>query len=130
MYDQFLNKTAFLKISDTQNSNEIKLKDILIMASILEGESKNVGEEMKTIAGILYKRIDRGIKLQVDVAKETYKIKGLPEYPINNPGLASIQAALNPRDSDYLYYLHDGDGLIHYAKTYKDHLANIKKYLK
>lgn len=133
MHDEFLNKTSFLKIGDLntdikeQNKN---LKDILIMASILEAESKNTGEEMKVIAGILYKRINGGIKLQVDVAKETYKIKGLPKSPINNPGLASIEAALSPINTPYLYYLHDGNGLIHYAKTYKEHLLNIKKYLK
>ena len=135
MHDEFLDKTSFLKIRDFSlgaNTNEQskKLKDILTMASILEAESKNTGEEMKVIAGILYKRIDQGIKLQVDVAKETYKIKGLPKLPINNPGLASIEAALSPSPSAYLYYLHDKDGNIHYAKTYKEHLSNIKKYLK
>ncbi len=133
MYQEFLDKTAFLKIGDLNtdiNGENKKLKDILIMASILEAESKNTGEEMKVIAGILYKRIDQGIKLQVDVAKETYKIKGLPKSPINNPGLASIEAALSPINTPYLYYLHGGNGLIHYAKTYKEHLLNIKKYLK
>lgn len=146
MHDEFLDKTAFLKINDTdlnskgitgdnkknlENNNENKkLKDTLIMASILEGESKDTGEEMKTIAGILYKRMQQGIKLQVDVARETYKINGLPKSPINNPGLASIEAAMHPIDSPYLYYLHSDDGRIHYAKTYRDHLLNIKKYLK
>ncbi len=135
MHGEFLKKTAFLKIGDLNlnvniNEQNKKLKNILTMASILEGESKNTGEEMKTIAGILHKRMKQGIKLQVDVARETYKIKGLPKYPINNPGLASIEAAMHPIDSPYLYYLHSNDGIIHYAKTYKDHLLNIKKYLK
>ena len=132
MNDEFLNKTAFLKIgnSGSTTSKNKEINDILTMASLLEGESKNTGDEMKTIAGILYKRLQQGIKLQVDVAKETYKHKGLPKFPINNPGLASMEAALHPLDSNYLYYLHSTDGLVHYAKTYNEHLKNIKKFLK
>jgi UPF0755 protein len=60
----------------------------------------------------------------------TYMNKGLPPTPINNPGLASIKAALHPQKSNYFYYLHDSDGNIHYAKTFTEHKINIKKYLK
>lgn len=59
----------------------------------------------------------------------TYKYPGLPPGPISNPGLASINAAINPVDSDYWYYIHDEKGVIHYAKDLDGHNANIRKYL-
>ena len=121
MYNQYLERTQIFKNLNTP---------FLILASILEGESKDGAEEMRTIAGILYNRMERDMKLEVDVAPETYKKLGLPKYPINNPGLISIQAAINPIYTDYLFYLHDEKGDIHYAKTYEEHKKNIKKYLK
>lgn len=129
MYKQYLERTAALRapgIFPKENS----FKDILTMASILEGESKDGSEEIRTIAGILYNRMDKGIKLQVDVASETYKILGLPKEPISNPGLLSIEAAMSPIFTKYMFYLHDANGNIHYAKTYEEHKNNIKKYLK
>lgn len=125
MYNQYLERTAILKTFNMPQS-----KNALILASILEGESKNGNEEMRTIAGILYNRLDKGIKLQVDVALETYKSVGLPKEPINNPGIVSIEAAMSPIATDYMFYLHDTNGDIHYAKTYEEHKKNIKKYLK
>lgn len=104
-------------------------KDILIMASILEGEAGGK-EDIKIISGILWKRIVLGMPLQVDVDKSTYTTKGLPEYPLNNPGLQSIDAALNPVDSSYLYYLHDKNGIVHFSKSFEEHRKNINNYLK
>jgi UPF0755 protein len=71
-----------------------------------------------------------GMPLQVDVATSTYKVKGLPLVPINNPGLTSITAVINPTYTDYLYYITGKDGLMYYAKTFNDHKRNIQKYLK
>ena len=68
--------------------------------------------------------------LQVDAAPETYKVRGLPKKPINNPGLLAIKAAMYPTKSPYLYYLHDKDGKVHYAKTFAEHRLNVLKYLK
>lgn len=133
------------------SSSKYSLKDIVIMASIIEKEAR--GEEDRfIISGILWKRIQKGIPLQVDapflyiLGKEsseltitdlatnspfnTYKYKGLPPSPIGNPGIESIKASLRPTDSPYLYYLHDKNGNIYYAKTYDEHKQNIKKYLK
>lgn len=59
----------------------------------------------------------------------TYKVKGLPPAPICNPGLSSIKAAVYPEESDYLYYLHDSKGIIHYAETLDGHNINIGKYI-
>lgn len=145
----FSNKTAHLEEDFSKSKNS--KKDIIIMASIIEKEA-NDGEEAKIVAGILWKRISLGLPLQVDApflfllgktsaqltAKDlaidspynTYKYKGLPPAPINNPGLASIEAALISTESPYLYYLHDADGGIHYARTHDEHVANKKKYLR
>src|SRR3990167_7746653 len=86
-------------------------KEIIIMASIIEKESKG-DIDREFISGILWKRIAKGIPLQVDAEPSTYKTKGLPENPISNPGLKAIEAAIYPKISSYLYYLHDKEGNI------------------
>lgn len=60
----------------------------------------------------------------------TYENLGLPPAPIANAGQTSINAAINPEESDYWYYIHDNDGKIHFAKTLEEHNQNITKYLK
>ena len=65
----------------------------------------------------------------INSSYNTYKYAGLPPAPIANPSLSSISAVIYPTDSSYLYYLHDGDGKIHYAKTLEGHNENIRKYL-
>ena len=105
------------------------LNDIIIMASILEGEA-NGEKDNRVISGILWKRLNINMPLQVDVDKDTYESKGLPPGPLNNPGLSSIKAALDPMDTNYLYYLHDKNGNVYYAKDYEEHKKNINLYLK
>lgn len=68
--------------------------------------------------------------LAINSPMNTYKFPGLPPAPIANPGLTTIQAALNPEDSPYWYYLHDLNGEIHYATTLDEHNANIAKYFR
>jgi len=67
--------------------------------------------------------------LQYDSPYNTYKYLGLPPGPVGNPGLDAIKAALEPTKSNYLYYLSGKDGTMHYATTYKAHMANRAKYL-
>lgn len=118
---------------------------IITMASLLQNEARKP-ETMKTISGILWKRIDVGMPLQVDAVfgyifgKDTYspslddlKVdspynvythKGLPPGPIGNPGIDAIIAALRPTKTPYLYYLTGKDGFMYYAKTFAEHVAN------
>lgn len=103
-------------------------KNIIIMASLIEGEAKG-DDDREVISGILWKRFSIGMPLQVDVALETYKVAGLPKNPIGNPGLEAIKAAITPKNSPYLYYLHDKDGKIHYARNFEEHKINKSKYL-
>lgn len=127
------------------------LEDVVIMASILEKEARQT-ETRKIISGILWKRLDIGMPLQVDAVfpyingkntfqlsledlkvdhpYNTYTRKGLPPGPISNPGLDSILAAITPTVSPYLYYLSDKDGNMHYARTFAEHVANKEKYLR
>lgn len=149
-FEKTFNKKIEPLNKDIENSKK-SLEDIVIMASIIEKEARG-DEDRHYISGILWKRIEKGIPLQVDAPflytlgkasseltrtdlainspYNTYKNKGLTPTPIGNPGLDSIKAALNPKDSPYLFYLHDNEGKIHYAKTYNDHLKNIRTYLK
>lgn len=103
-------------------------KEIIIMASIIERESKG-DVDRGFISGILWKRLRVGMPLQVDAAPDTYKTKGLPKSAISNPGLEALKAAIYPQNSPYLYYLHDKSGNIHYARTFGEHISNKFKYL-
>ncbi len=126
-------------------------REVVILASILEKEARG-DTDRSMIAGVLMKRLSIGMPLQVDasflfllgkesqnVTKQdleidspynTYKYRGLPPGPINNPGLATIQAVLNPTETTYLYYLHDANGGVHFATTFAEHKKNKALYLK
>jgi UPF0755 protein len=125
-------------------------KEIIVMASIIEKEASG-DDDRNVISGILWKRIEIGMALQVDATfsyllgktseeltltdlktdspYNTYTNRGLPPGPIGNPGILSIEAALNPTASPYLYYLHDERGTIHYAKNFEEHKKNKSLYL-
>lgn len=104
------------------------LDQILILASILEKEANDY-RTRQLIAGILWKRLDANMPLQVDVAPTTYKVKGLPPAPINNPGLEAIRAALHSEASPYWFYLSSPDGETHYARNFDEHKTNKARYL-
>lgn len=124
--------------------------EILTMASLLEKEAAKK-EDKEIISGILWKRIEAGMPLQVDAtflymigkpSKEltlrdlkmdspynTYVYKGLPSGPICNPGLDSIEAALSPKDSPYWYYLSDRNYKVYYSQTFNEHVEKKGIYL-
>lgn len=68
--------------------------------------------------------------LAIQSAYNTYIHPQLPPTPICNPGLSAIKAVLNPQKTAYWYYLSDKNGVMHYAKTNEEQVANIQKYLK
>lgn len=131
--------------SSTHSWNEI-----LTMASIIEEEVRT-SEDQRIVSGILWKRVEADMPLQVDASfsylfgktsaevtlddiatdspYNTYKFKGLPPGPITNPGLRAIEAALEPIETDYWYYLSGDDGTTHYAETYEGHLENRERYI-
>ena len=58
----------------------------------------------------------------------TYIRAGLPPGPIANPGLSSLEAAISPKQTDYLYYISDSSGINRYAETFEQHQENISRY--
>lgn len=148
MRENFNTKIAAL--SGEINSSGHSLSDIVIVASLVEREAR-ASESKRIVAGILYNRLKIGMPLQVDAVfgyifgrdtyspsfadlkvdslYNTYTHKGLPPGPISNPGLDSLQAALYPTKTDYLYYLTGKDNKMHYATTYAVHQSNQRKYL-
>lgn len=131
-------------------SSTHSLRDIVILASILEREASN-SDDRRKIAGVLYNRLAKKMPLQVDVTflytlgknsfqltledlrsdnpYNTYVHKGLPPGPIGSPSLDSLNAALNPAKSNYLFYLADNTGVTHFSRTYQEHLAKKRLYL-
>ncbi len=129
------------------------VQELLTFASIVQFESGRP-DEMKEIAGVLKNRLDQGMPLQcsvtvcyalyddystgedcevntdIDSPYNTYIHNGLPIGPILNPGAEAIDAALNPADNDYLYFVSDvyGDGKTYFARTYEEHQANIERF--
>ncbi|SFS97526.1 endolytic transglycosylase MltG [Marininema halotolerans] len=134
---------------------ELKAKDLTLdkwitVASIVEREGQEK-TELPRIAGVIYNRLDKDMRLQVDATiqyargeqKErlsyddlklssvynTYKVKGLPPGAIANPGESAINAALFPEKHHYLYYVtkKDGSHEHYFAETFKQHRYYIKK---
>lgn len=147
--DNFDKKTNNLKMQ--AESKNIDFRDIVIMASILEKEVRTP-QDMKTVSGLLWRRISIGMPLQVDATiayvtgkktgeityddlkisspYNTYLNKGLPPGPISNPGLVSLDAALNPIENDYLYYLSKPTGETVFSKTIEEHNRAKNLYLR
>lgn len=125
--------------------------DDIIMASIVEREGYTE-QDRPIIAGLLLKRIREGWLLQADATLlypvkdwkhvitqqdkdndnpyNSYKRPGLPPTPICNPGLQAIKATQNPEETPYYFYIHDNDGVPHYAVTNEEHNINVNKYLR
>ena len=126
----------------------LSIYELITLASLVEKEAR-YEEDRPIIAQVFYKRLDINMPLQsdttiqylLDVPKEdvtyadteidspynTYQNYGLPPGPIANPGLASIEAVLDPADTDYLYFVADRAGHNHYTKDYEEHLENVNR---
>jgi UPF0755 protein len=128
---------------------ERSLHDLITMASLIEREAR-VPSERPIIASVLYNRLARGMRLEVDATVlyalgghkdvvtfddlavdspyNTYRYAGLPPGPIANPGLAAISAALKPAQTSYLFYVARADGSHVFSRTFSEHLIAIRKY--
>ncbi len=133
--------------------NGLTLHEIVTLASLVEGEAKK-DQERPVIAGVLMNRLRTGRKLECDATVQyalgnrksrllysdlqypspynTYLHEGLPPGPINNPGLASIKAALSPAGTPYLYYVARPDGSHIFSRTAAEHqwaIARVRRGL-
>lgn len=139
-------------------SSQYSLGELVNVASMLERETFS-SDERPIVAGIIYKRLEIGETLGVDATTQygagysdvqktwwrkgaeldkiidintpynTRKNAGLPPTPISNPGESTFKAALNPEESNYLFYIHDDEGNIYFARTQGEHERNICRYL-
>ncbi len=127
------------------------LDDIVIIASLIESEVKK-DDERELVSSVIYNRLDEGIKLQIDASviyamgkraervyysdleredgHNTYYVNGLPVGPICSPRGASLKAAAEPADTDYLYYVVDNadEGSHYFTADYDDFLSASEKY--
>jgi UPF0755 protein len=134
--------------------DEINLSDqeIVTLASIIERETGDPSER-NMISEVFHNRLKLGMRLESDptviyalgnsfdgnLTREklkttsnynTYIIPGLPPGPIANPGKASLEAALNPTDFNYLYFVSKGEGRHEFSTSYRDHFKAVNKYQK
>lgn len=148
--EAYLQKTAYLR-NELATDSKMTEREIITLASVVEREA-NTEESMRMVAGILLNRLEINMPLQADASMEyvlekplkeltpndlgidtpynTYLYRGLPPTPIGNPGLVAIRAVLDPKVTDYFYYITDSEGEFHYAKTLQAHNWNVQKYLK
>lgn len=149
MLDNFSNKFTE-ELEGRAKEQGYSIHEIITLASLVEKEvSKR--EDKELVAGVLKNRLNIGMALQVDATNHylindwkkkltfndlnidsqynTRKVKGLPPGPICSPGLDSIEAAINHKESDYLYYLSDKDGNTHFSYTKTEHDQKKAKYL-
>ncbi|PYF08808.1 UPF0755 protein [Ureibacillus chungkukjangi] len=145
-----LTNDVVMQYASILEEKEMTAHQLLTFASLLEEEA-TAQTDRETIASVFYNRLDINMPLQtdptvlyalgshkdrvlyedleVDNPYNTYVIQGLPPGPIANAGKISIEATLNPTDTDYLYFLADAEGNNHFAKSYDEHLQNINKFL-
>jgi UPF0755 protein len=147
LLDQFQNETRTLDFSRARALG-VTPYQIVVIASLIEREAK-VAQDRDKIAAVIYNRLKKGMRLQVDATVQyaiflktghydpnittddyridspynTYQIDGLPPAPIASPGVPALQAALNPAAVDYLYYVLINDRGEHaFARTYEEFL--------
>ena len=127
----------------------LSIHELITLASLVEKEVR-YAEDRPIVAQIFLKRLEMKMPLQsdatlqylMDAPKEdvtisdteidspynTYQNTGLPPGPVANPGIAAIEAVLNPADTDYLYFVADREGHNHYSHEYDEHLNLVNQY--
>jgi UPF0755 protein len=125
------------------------INDIITIASIIEKEAL-YDSEKPLVASVIYNRLKKNIPLQCDVTirypldnygvhltyddlemdspYNTYLYRGIPPTPICNPGLLAVRAAINPAETDYLYFVHMNNGRHKFSVTLKEHNKAVYKY--
>jgi UPF0755 protein len=123
---------------------------VVTVASLVEEEAR-AAQERPDIAAVIYNRLKLGMPLQMDSTLQyalnkygqrllysdrevdspynTYKNKGLPPGPISNPGAASLRAAVQPSQADYIYFVSNADGLTHtFSSTGREHVRAVQRF--
>lgn len=140
IYNEF-NRRVTDRRQEEIDANELDLEDLVTLASIIEWEA-SAGSEKRRISGLYWNRLRRNMRLQADPTViyalgehrrllyddyrfdhpyNTYIIRGLPPGPITNPDLASIEAAIDPEEHDYLYMVARPGGGHAFSSTFEEH---------
>lgn len=153
-FHQEARQLGLLNLQNSPDGNALNLHKVVTMASIVEKETA-APEERPMVASVYYNRLAKNMALyadpsviyasllsgqysgaitkgdlQLDSAYNTYKFAGLPPGPIGNPGRSSLQAALHPAATDYLYFVSDNNGHHRFARTLDEHARNVAMYRK
>ena len=151
MFGQFEKEFTRLSAKYPRPAN-IDLLSLVTVASLVEEEAR-VDDERPIVAAVIYNRLKKRMPLELDSTLQfalnkygqrmlnedkevdspynTYKNPGLPPGPISNPGRASLEAALNPVDEDYLFFVSNADGKTHtFSKTIKEHNRAVARFRK
>ncbi len=151
IYEQFSENILNRYTSEVQNV--VPIEDALIIASLLEREASDF-ENMREVSGVIWNRLFIDMPLQLDATLQyargsksyepkwwpvphprdkyidspfnTYQNKGLPPAPIANPSPEAVLAALNPRQTDCLFYFHANDGSYYCSETYEQHVSKLQ----
>jgi UPF0755 protein len=150
--EEMLNKTVSVveNYVEEMENRDFSVHEALTFASLVENEARTE-DQRDVIAGVFYNRLEEGMQLQTDPTVlyalgehrdrvlfedleiespyNTYYIDALPVGPISNFAENSLQATLDPEESEFLYFLHDGNGEIHYAETFEEHGQNREQYI-
>ena len=133
-------------LEDKQRASGLTWHEVLTLASVVEREAPHTVEDRRIIAGVFLNRLKIGMALQSDATinyftqsgrgrstladlainspYNSYKYSGLPPGPICNPSLGSIQAVLDPIETDYYFFLSDHQGRMYYGRNGAEHQAN------
>lgn len=125
------------------------MNNVLTLASIIEGEAM-VDTEMPIISSVYHNRLSIGMPLQadptiqyiipdgprrllhrdlqIDSPYNTYKYKGLPPGPINNPSIKAVKAAVYPAETNFLYFVANGDGTHSFSETFSQHVRAKRRF--
>jgi UPF0755 protein len=148
MVEQF--RRAWGEIAPLARERGLPMRDVVILASLIEKET-GAPQERPLIASVFLNRLRIGMRLETDPSViygipdfdgnlrrrdlenagnpyNTYRISGLPPGPIANPGAASLRAAVEPAETDYLYFVSRNDGSHTFSKSYAEHLAAVNRY--
>lgn len=143
----------YKKYENNIKKNKLSLYEIVTLASIIEREAM-YSDDFYNVSSVFHNRLNRNDNLsylqscatvqyilkerknvlsisdtKIDSPYNTYKYSGLPVGPISSPGEFAIKAALNPNKTDYLFFLNDKDGKLHFSKTYSEHMKLERKYV-
>lgn len=145
LFNEFRKKVLDINVLESKDT----LLKVITLASIIQGETR-IEKEMPVVAGVYKNRLKKNMRLEADPTIQyilpdgprrllyedlkinspynTYRTKGLPPGPINNPGISAIKAALDSEDHKFLFFVATGEGGHKFSENYEQHLNAIKEY--